>query len=123
MDHRYIDERSVADRYLDHRLSSRERAEFEAHIVDCQECTDRLLLAEMFHNRNGVSRAAPAYPSPVPPPAPPVPAPEPRALRIRFVRRFTPVQFFLALCGAAALLVLLTASLLLWALRFGSVLH
>ena len=43
-----------ADHYLviDHRLSPGERAAFEAHLVDCQECTDRVLLAEMFHARS-----------------------------------------------------------------------
>src|SRR5580658_7635233 len=53
MDHAYIDANSIAERYLDHGLSSVELREFEEHIVDCQECADRLLLAEMFHARNG----------------------------------------------------------------------
>jgi anti-sigma factor RsiW len=57
MDHGYVDQYAVAQRYLDHALSPKERAAFEAHLVDCQECTDRLLLAEMFHARqpNGVA--------------------------------------------------------------------
>jgi hypothetical protein len=56
MDHRYIDEFSVAERYVDNALLPEERVAFEAHLVDCQECTDRLLLAGMFHARetNGV---------------------------------------------------------------------
>lgn len=56
MDHRYIDQYAVAQRYLDHALSADERTAFEAHLVDCQECTDRVLLAEMFHTResNGI---------------------------------------------------------------------
>jgi hypothetical protein len=53
MDHAYIDANSVAERYLDHALSSEDLRAFEEHIVDCQECADRLLLAEMFHARNG----------------------------------------------------------------------
>ena len=53
MDHAYIDANSIAERYLDHALSADELREFEEHIVDCQECGDRLLLAEMFHARNG----------------------------------------------------------------------
>jgi anti-sigma factor RsiW len=53
MDHAYIDANSIAERYLDQALSPGELAEFEKHIVDCQECADRLLLAEMFHARNG----------------------------------------------------------------------
>jgi hypothetical protein len=51
MDHRYIDEFAVTERYLKHGLSGDERDAFEEHLVDCQECTDRLLLAEMFHAR------------------------------------------------------------------------
>jgi hypothetical protein len=53
MDHAYIDANSIAERYLNHALSSEDLREFEEHIVDCQECADRLLLAEMFHARNG----------------------------------------------------------------------
>jgi hypothetical protein len=53
MDHAYIDANSIAERYLDHALQAEELREFEEHIVDCQECADRLLLAEMFHARNG----------------------------------------------------------------------
>lgn len=51
MDHRYIDQKSLAERYLNNTLAPEERSAFEAHLVDCQECTDRLLLAEMFHAR------------------------------------------------------------------------
>jgi Putative zinc-finger len=96
MDHRYIDEHSVAGRYLEHGLTAEQRAEFEAHLVDCQECTDRVLLAEMFHNRNG-HKPRTAIP-----------------LRVRFVSLFTPWQLFLLLTAAAMLLVLVTAGLLLW---------
>jgi anti-sigma factor RsiW len=109
MDHRYIDEHSVAGRYLDHKLTAAQRAEFEAHLVDCQECADRVLLAEMFHSRNGNKAADPPRheKAPEPPEAPP--------LRVRFVSLLTPWQLFLILASAAALLVLVTAGLLLWA--------
>jgi hypothetical protein len=53
MDHAYIDANSIAERYLNHTLPPGELNEFESHLVDCQECADRLLLAEMFHARNG----------------------------------------------------------------------
>ena len=56
MDHAYIDANSIAERYLGHALSAGELREFEEHIVDCQECADRLLLAEMFHAHNGHKR-------------------------------------------------------------------
>jgi hypothetical protein len=56
MDHRYIDQHALAERYLENALPVEERAVFEAHMVDCQECRDRLLLAGMFHARqtNGI---------------------------------------------------------------------
>ena len=53
MDHAYIDANDMAARYLHHVLPAEELRAFEEHIVDCQECADRLLLAEMFHARNG----------------------------------------------------------------------
>jgi hypothetical protein len=53
MNHAYIDANCVAERYLNHALSPEELRAFEEHVVDCQECADRLLLAEMFHARNG----------------------------------------------------------------------
>src|SRR5580700_5435047 len=53
MDHQYIDANAVAQRYLVNRLRIEEREDFERHLVDCQECTDRILLAGMFHARSG----------------------------------------------------------------------
>ncbi len=116
MDHGSFDARSVADRYLDHTLPPEERSAFEAHLVDCQECTDRLLLAEMFrqlngNRRNGASHAG--VPS-RPVSAPAAPKIEAEALRVRFVRQFTPLQLTVILAGAAALLILVTFSLLSW---------
>ncbi len=57
VDHAYIDANAVAERYLDHTLSAEDLRAFEEHIVDCMECADRLLLAEMFHARNGHKEA------------------------------------------------------------------
>jgi anti-sigma factor RsiW len=104
MDHRFIDQHSVAEKYLNQELTPVQRAEFEAHLVDCQECADRVLLAEMFHNRNGRRPSTEARP-------------EAKPLRVRFVSLFTPWQLFLILAGAAMLLVLVTSGLLLWAGR------
>ncbi|HEV8148194.1 MAG TPA: zf-HC2 domain-containing protein [Bryobacteraceae bacterium] len=67
MDHRHIDEQQVAERYVKHTLGGAERVAFEAHLVDCQECADRLLLAEMFHTRNGAIKAARAASFQIPP--------------------------------------------------------
>ena len=48
MDHRYIDENSVAERYLERALPADVHSAFESHVVGCEECTDRLLLAQIF---------------------------------------------------------------------------
>jgi putative zinc finger protein len=90
MDHRYVDQYAVAERYLDHALSHEDRASFEAHMVDCQECTDRLLLAEMFHTRqpNGIAAVQQASP------------------KSRLVLRLKPWQLvLLALIGLLALAI------------------
>ncbi|MEQ1946597.1 MAG: zf-HC2 domain-containing protein [Bryobacteraceae bacterium] len=65
MNHRYIDETSVAERYIDNRLRPQERWEFEAHLKDCDECADRVQLARLFLEQQAlrpevVSPAAPA---------------------------------------------------------------
>ena len=110
MDHRYIDEHSVAGRYLDHELTAEERAEFETHLVDCQECTDRVLLAEMFHSRNGAKTFGSTRQAKEPE------APE-ASMRVRFVSLLSPWQLFLILAAAALLLVLVPSLLLLWVKR------
>jgi hypothetical protein len=111
MDHRYIDEHSVAGRYIDHGLTAEERAEFETHLVDCQECTDRVLLAEMFHSRNGYKIGGGARQEKG------QEAPGPPLMRVRFVSLLSPWQLFLILAGAALLLVLVPSLLLLWVKR------
>lgn len=42
MDHRYIEEHNIADHYLLEKLSEEERATFEEHFVNCDQCLDRL---------------------------------------------------------------------------------
>jgi anti-sigma factor RsiW len=106
MDHRYIDEHAVAARYLDRELTAGQRAEFEAHLVDCQECVDRVLLAEMFHSRNGAPKPKPEE----------VLKPEPGAVRVRVALMLRPWQFILVLASAVALLVLVP-SVLIWIVR------
>jgi hypothetical protein len=51
IDHGYIDGHAVAEGYIGHTLSLEVREAFERHLVDCQECADRVLLAEMFQAR------------------------------------------------------------------------
>lgn len=102
MDHRFFDENRVADRYLDHALSPREQADFESHLVDCEECRDRVLLAEMFHARNGHSlNGAAAHPPGIP-------------IQAQIVARFSVWQLVVILAVAAALLVLIPAAWFLW---------
>ena len=48
MDHRYIEEVDVIDRYLMGRLAAEESAEFESHFVDCDECIDQLNSTRAF---------------------------------------------------------------------------
>lgn len=42
MDHKYIDEVELVERYLMGRLAPEETAEFETHFVDCVQCVDQL---------------------------------------------------------------------------------
>jgi len=48
MDHTYIDENLVVDRYVMGRLSLEEAERFEEHYVHCPHCLDRLEEAERF---------------------------------------------------------------------------
>lgn len=104
MDHRYIDEYGVAQRYLEHSLAPEEQEAFEAHVVDCEECADRLLLAQIFLER----RAAAAAPR------------EPLPKRAEFVARLSPWQLlWMAAVAALLLLGVPTAYFLLELARLG----
>ena len=48
MDHAYIEEHNIADRYLMGKLSDDGRARFEEHFMGCAECLDRLETADEF---------------------------------------------------------------------------
>lgn len=48
MDHAYIEEHGLVDRYLAGRLPAVERVRFEDHFVDCPRCLDELELARDF---------------------------------------------------------------------------
>jgi hypothetical protein len=56
MDHSYIEEFNVADRYLLGKLPAEERARFEEHFVDCPKCLDLLETTESF--RGGLQTVA-----------------------------------------------------------------
>jgi hypothetical protein len=42
MEHPYIEEYNIADRYLSGKLSAQERMRFEGHIKNCTQCLDQL---------------------------------------------------------------------------------
>ncbi len=48
MDHSYIEEHQIVDRYLMEQLPAEERVSFEDHYVHCSTCLDQLELAEKF---------------------------------------------------------------------------
>jgi hypothetical protein len=56
MDHTEIEERQIAELYLMGKLPPEEAAGFEEHYLSCQECLDRLELAESMDR--GFKRAA-----------------------------------------------------------------
>jgi hypothetical protein len=48
MDHSYIEDHLIADRYLSGKLSTEAHMRFEEHFVDCAECLDRLRTIDDF---------------------------------------------------------------------------
>jgi hypothetical protein len=56
MDHSYIEEASLADRYVRGRMPVAERVAFEEHFLDCRECLEQLEIARSF--MEGVKIAA-----------------------------------------------------------------
>jgi len=56
MDHPYIEDHQVADRYLMGKLSPEEADRFEEHYLSCPQCLDRLADAESM--QRGFKRAA-----------------------------------------------------------------
>ena len=71
MDHKYIDDLELVERYLLGRLAAEESAEFEAHFVDCRECVGhlnttralidglRVVVSEQAVKREGYERKGP----------------------------------------------------------------
>jgi len=112
MDHTYIDHYTVADRYVKRTLPPAERSEFEAHLVDCQECADRVLLAEMLRN-GGVK---PIRVKPVPVHTPPRPL-EPAAAKSHAVSSGKLWKLALLFAAAAAALLAVPTAVFLWQLH------
>jgi hypothetical protein len=57
MDHSYIEEHNVADRYVLETLAADDRARFEEHFVDCPECLQRLENAERWRHALRIAAA------------------------------------------------------------------
>jgi hypothetical protein len=113
IDHRYVDDNRVAERYLRQALLPHERASFEAHLVDCDECTDRVLLAEMFAGANGRSQVIPAASTALLRAEAAAVLP----LRARFVARYKPWQLVVLVALGALLLLAVPTAYFLWQLR------
>ncbi len=119
MDHQYIEEQRIADRYLDRTLPTAERLAFEKHFVDCPECLDRLALAEMFrdtpprHRDAGIpiGPAGPSVPVPVAETVPTAVVVKPGKLRQANTQTLEIVAIF---CTAALLFVSVPAAYFLW---------
>jgi hypothetical protein len=56
MDHRYIEEHNIVDRYLMDRLSPEARLQFEAHYFKCDECFEQVEVTDDF--RRSLQRVA-----------------------------------------------------------------
>jgi hypothetical protein len=63
MDHKYIDEFDIVERYVSRKLAEGEIAEFEEHFVDCLECVGRLETTKAFADGlRGIARDRAAAP-------------------------------------------------------------
>ncbi len=113
MNHQYIDQHDIAGQYLRKELAEADRDAFQKHLVDCDECADRVLLAEMFQAKQGASTTAPKVM-----PMPGFTMTQPKLpLRARIVAYLSPWQLALLLLGAVALLLAVFGALYWWELQ------
>lgn len=111
MNHQYIDQHDIAGQYLRKELAGPDRDAFQAHLVDCPECADRVLLAEMFHtNLTGADAGV------VPMPGFTMTQPK-LPLRARIVAYLSPWQLALLLLGGVVLLLAVVGGLFWWELQ------
>ncbi len=117
MDHQYIDQHDIAGRYLRKELPAAERDKFQAHMVDCAECADRVLLAEMFERNGGKLPGASAAPSS----EQPVPAflsvKQQLPLRARIVAHLTPWQLAALFSILIVMVLAMFAGMYWWELQ------
>jgi anti-sigma factor RsiW len=107
MNHQYIDQHDIAGQYLRKELAGPDRDAFQAHLVDCAECADRVLLAEMFHAKGA------ADPNVIPVPGFTMTQPQ-LPMRARIVAHLSPWTLGLLLLAGVALLLAVVIALYLW---------
>ena len=113
MNHQYIDQHDIAGQYLRKELAGPDRDAFQAHLVDCPECADRVLLAEMFH-ANG--QATTSDPAPVRMPYFTMTEPK-LPLRARIIAHLSPWQIAMLWILAVLILVAVGGALFYWELQ------
>jgi Putative zinc-finger len=69
MDHAYIGEHNIVDRYEMGKLSEAECVEFEEHFADCPECQQEIAVAQKFRQGLKIVAARMAARSPLPKPS------------------------------------------------------
>lgn len=110
MNHDYIDRHDIAGQYLRNELAVPDREAFQAHLVDCAECADRVLLAEMFQGK---------------PPADPDIVPMPRftmtqtelPLRAKIAAHLSPLTIALLAGGAILVVIAVVGGWFWWELQ------
>ena len=112
MNHEYIDQHDIAGQYLRKELADGDRDAFQAHLVDCPECADRVLLAEMFQTNGEAAPKADV----VPVPGFTMTAPE-LPLRARIIAHLKPWQIAMLLILAVLLLLSVVGVLFWWELQ------
>ena len=110
MNHQYIDQHDIAGQYLRKELAEPDRDAFQAHLVDCPECADRVLLAEMFQGKPA------ADPDVIPVPGFAMREPN-LPLRARILAHLRPWQLALLLLAGVAVLLAAVGAVFWWELQ------
>ena len=112
MNHQYIDQHDIAGQYLRKELADGDRDAFQAHLVDCPECADRVLLAEMFQANGEAVKKPDVIPMPS------FMLTEPKLpLRARIIAYLSPWQIAILLILAVLLLLAVVGALFWWELQ------
>jgi anti-sigma factor RsiW len=113
MNHQYIDQHDIAGQYLRKELAGPDRDAFQAHLVDCPECADRVLLAEMFHAKGQATTS-----DPVLMPMPGFTMTQPKLpLRARIIAYLSPWQIAALLILVVLVIIAVVGGLFWWELQ------